>query len=109
MMLHIEVLDDNTLCIDDNSKSFYYNLEQRDFVVIDLSDGSITISKCARILYPHKEYWKIDVTLRPGYTESRLYMGNGNDVFESAAKVDFLVIHRDGREILDIAGYEMFK
>lgn len=108
-MLHIEVLDDNTLYIDDNSKSFYYNLEPQDFVIIDLSDGSITISKYTRLLYPHKEYWRIDITLHPAYVESRLYMSGGNDVFESAAKVNFLVIHRDGRKILDIAGDEMFK
>ena len=108
MMLHIEVLDDNTLYIEHNSKSFYYKLEQRDFVVIDLSDGSITISKCARILYPHKEYWKIDVTLHPAYTESRLYMGGGNDVFESAAKASFIVIHRDNKVVLDAAIDELF-
>ena len=107
-MLHIEVLDDNTLYIDDNSKSFYYNLEQRDFVVIDLNDGSITISKCARILYPHKEYWKIDVTLHPAYVESRLYMSGGNDVFESAAKASFIVVHRDNRVVLDAAVDELF-
>ena len=101
MMLHIEVLDDNTLYIEDGMKVFYYQLEPQDHIIADLTDGVISISKTARLFYPFNSYWKIENTLRPCHSDARLYMNGGNDAYECAEKLDFLTILRDGKLIFE--------
>ena len=101
MMLHIEVLEDDTLYIEDGMKVFYYQLEPQDHVIVDLTDGVISISKSAQLSYPFRCYWKIENTLRPCHSDARLYMNGANDAYECAAKLDFLTILRDGKLILE--------
>lgn len=104
-MCHIEVLEDNTLYIEDDGQIFYYQLEPKDHVIIDLMDGLISISEYTRLTEPYNEYWRIDFAIRPR-SEAKLYMGGGNDAYECAEKINFLDIIRDGRSLF---GNEKFK
>lgn len=105
MMCHIEVLEDDTLYVEDSGETFYYQLEPKDHVIIDLMDGLISILKYARLTYPYNEYWKIETVLRP-QSEARLYMCGGNDVYECAEKINFLDIIRDGCSLFDNEKFE---
>ena len=105
-MCHIEVLEDDTLYIKDDGKTFYYQLEPKDQVIIDLMDGLISISKYARLYYPHNEHWRIDFAIRP-CSEAKLYIGGGNDVYECAEKINFLDIIRDGRSLFGNEKFEL--
>lgn len=105
-MCHVEVLEDNTLYVEDSGETFYYQLEPKDQVIIDLMDGLISISKYARLEYPHNEYWKINVVIRP-QSEAKLYMCDGNDVYECAEKINFLDIIRDGRSLFGNEKFEL--
>ena len=105
-MCHIEVLEDNTLYVEDSGEVFYYQLEPKDHVIIDLMNGLISISKCAHLEYPHNEYWKINVAIHP-QSEARLYMSGGNDVYECAEKINFLDIIRDGRSLFGNEKFEL--
>lgn len=105
-MCHIEVLEDDTLYVEDNGQTFYYQLESKDHVIIDLTDGLISISKCAQLTYPFNEYWKINVVIHP-QSEARLYMCGGNDAYECAEEINFLDIIRDGRSLFDNEKFEL--
>lgn len=105
-MCHIEVLEDDTLYVEDSEQIFYYQLKPKDQVIIDLMEGLISISKCSRLKYPHNEYWKIDVVIRP-QSEARLYMSGGNDAYECAEEINFLDIIRDGHSLFDNEKFEL--
>ena len=105
-MCHIEVLEDDTLYIDDNDKTLYYQLEPKDHIIVDFTDSLLSISKRARLTYPHNEYWKINFIIHP-QTESKLYMSGGNDVYEYAEEINFLDIIRDGRSLFGNEKFEL--